>query len=723
MSANLFSPHWYRIAQLRPSLRAHIKVERHCYRSEVWYLLRDELTGRQHRLSWAAFQMVGRLDSRLTTEEVWLQVVDILGDSAPTQTEVIETLGQLNSAELLQSDASADVAALFVQRDRRTKQRRLQKINPLAFRVTLGDPSKLVDAIAPLLGLFLKPWVFFLLLAFFAVCVINAAQDWTLLKAYGKSHFSQPSFLLTMWLVYPLVKFVHELAHGATIRAWGAHVKEYGITLMLFFPVPYIDASAASSFRSKTRRATVSLMGILAELTMAGFAYWYWVGASEGWLREVAFAIMFTCAVSTVLANANPLMKFDGYYVLTDWLESPNLAQRSTEYWKYIGLRYIYGASGVLAPIVGRGERWWLIGYGFASYFYRWVLFAITAIWLTEYTPVLGAIFAGWIFMLVLVLPAWKVCKFTFGSPLLDRCRARSFAALTAGVFTTVLALTMVPISQSTLSTGVVWVSDDAAVRSQVDGMVAQVYVQNGQFVEVGQLLAQLEDPSLATEIERAQSRVRAIEVSLQLALAKSAGSIKALSDDLERVQDELDLAIDKQERMALRAKRSGRVFLTNHADLMGSWIGKGAVVGHVLNQELPIVRVVIRQDEVALVRDQTKSIQVRTADSGLTAFEAVRRSDQPASTQELPTAALGEKGGGEIAIDPTDPQGIRTLEPVFLMDLQLKKSAGEQARIGSRAWVRFEHRHDSIASWLTLQIERARLKYLDYGSARVASR
>ena len=711
MANSLFSPYWYRVADLRPQMRSHVQVLRHTYRDELWYLLKDPVSGRQHRLSWGAFQIVGRLDGRLTTQDIWEHCVREMGDDAPSQSEVIELFGLLNDAELIQSEVSPDIARLFSQRDRRRKSIKQQKMNPLSFRVSIGDPTKLLDAIWPLAATFLAPWAFFAWLGLILVTGIYVTSDWRALTVFGDMHMGNPSFLITVWLCYPMIKGLHELAHGVAVRAWGGEVKEMGITLMLLFPVPWVDASSAASFRQKNRRIWVSLMGVIAELLLAAIAYWVWSNISgESYLKQAAFAVMITAGISTLLVNANPLMKFDGYYALTDYLESPGLAQRGIAYCRYLALRYLFGLSNSPAPAKGSGERKWLITYTFASLGYQWVISITVLFWIAQYSTGLAAMFGLWVLIGKCLQPLGKLIGFLFKSSSLAGQRTRAIALSTLGFGLGIAAVLCVPITVSTSAQGIVWIPEHAQVRSEVDGFVTKVFVRDGETVEPGAVVLTLDDPSLHMEVERTQSRLVALAAAAQLAVAKNSSQIRTLTDDIERLEADLSLAKQKVNRLTVRAKTGGVVSLPMPQDLPGAWVEKGKVIGHVIRPDSTIVRAVVRQEDIARVRQAGSTVSVRMAESNYADRSAILVAEQPSSTRDLPSPALGMKGGGDELTDPSDEQGVRTIEPIFLVDVEVADKALQ--RIGGRVFVRFEHGNASLVQQATQRLQQLYLKH-----------
>ena len=159
-----------------------------------------------------------------------------------------------------------------------------------------------------------------------------------------------PENLLVMWLVFPVLKLAHEFGHAFAVKTRGGEVHEMGVMIMVLTPVPYVDASSAWAFRSKWQRIRVGAAGMMVELFIASLALFLWLSAEPGVFRGVLYNVILIAGISTVLFNANPLLRFDGYYILMDWLEIPNLRQRSTQYWAYLAERYLFGRREAEPP-------------------------------------------------------------------------------------------------------------------------------------------------------------------------------------------------------------------------------------------------------------------------------------------------------------------------------------------------------------------------------------
>src|SRR5260370_20248483 len=141
--------------------------------------------------------------------------------------------------------------------------------------------------------------------------------------------------------------------------------------LLVFLPVPYVDASSSAAFPEKWRRALVGAAGIIVELVLASLALFVWLDVEEGLLRAFTYNVMLIGGVSTILFNGNPLLRFDGYYVLADLLEIPNLADRAKRFINYLIIRNLFGVKGASSPATSPGEPFWFILYGVSAFFYR----------------------------------------------------------------------------------------------------------------------------------------------------------------------------------------------------------------------------------------------------------------------------------------------------------------------------------------------------------------
>ena len=197
-------------------------------------------------------------------------------------------------------------------------------------------------------------------------------------------------------LAFLALKALHEFGHGFAVKAFGGAVHEFGVMILVFAPLPYVDASAASAFRSKWRRALVGAAGMIVEVFFAALALYVWLAVEPGLVRALAFDAMLVAGVSTVMFNGNPLLRYDGYYILADLLEIPNLAQRANRYCGYLIDRYVFRTDGLKDFVATDGERIWFLLYAPTAFVYRQVVMLTIAVFIaSQYLAVGVAIATG----------------------------------------------------------------------------------------------------------------------------------------------------------------------------------------------------------------------------------------------------------------------------------------------------------------------------------------
>jgi putative peptide zinc metalloprotease protein len=687
MGESIFSAAWHRVGSLRPRLRAGVTVQRQMYRGEPWYLLVDAASGRQHRVNRSAYELIGRFDGRASVDRLWALLLEKFGDDAPTQDEILGIVARLGEAGLVQFGSASPGAAPLRPGGARRARRRRAWINPLAVSAPLLDPARLLERLEPAARWLAHPAA----LAAWAAAVLAAAAavgaNWDALRDHAAKHMTSASYLTLAWILYPVIKGLHELAHAVAVRRWGGEVHEMGITLLFFTPAPYVDASAANAFRDRWQRAAVSAAGIAVELGLAAAAVFVWLEVEPGTLRDVAFVTLFLCGASTLLFNANPLVRFDGYHLLCDVLDLPNLAVRSRAYWIHLALRLLGGAEQASMPAGTRGERIWLLAYMPASLAYRMALALALTLWLGSKSEWLGWLAALLVVAFMIAVPAWGTFRALAGA--LPQGSARRRAALIAAPAAAgaLAFLFAVPLPSTLVVQGVVWPPEQAQVRAETAGFVREVLARDGQAVEPGTPLVELSEPALRAEHESLLWRVQSLQSEQYRLLLSDPAQAKNAAEELARVQADLDRVAERVGHLTVRARAAGRLVLARAEDLPGAFARKGAMLGYVLSSAPTVVRAVVPNESAPLLRTGSRHIEVLLPGRD-TPLPARLARELPAASQALPSAALGERGGGRHLVDPADKEGTRTLEPVFLFDVVLEGEALQS--LGQRAWVRF---------------------------------
>ncbi len=694
----LFSPSWHRVATLRPRLVAGVSLQRHVYRGQVWYVLQNASGGQFHRLSSAAHALVERFDGQSTVQEIWEQacagthgLAGALARDIPTQNDVVDLLIQLHTAELLQVDISPDAATLF-ERYRKKKRQTIKQwlMSPTSIKVPLINPSRFLERTWQPLAWLLGPMGLLLWLLVVCSASVLALQHWKELSHDLSDQLLAGQNLLILMAVFPVVKTLHELGHAYATRIWGGEVHEMGLMFLVFAPSPYVDASASSSFRSKWRRAIVGAAGMLVETFVASLALFVWLSVEPGLTRTVAYNVMVIAGVSTVIFNGNPLLRYNGYYILTDLIEMPNLAQRGQKYWKYLVDRYLFGAKDQSSPPETAAEKRWLFAYTPLAWCYKvFVTLSIIAFIANQYF-VIGAILALWSAIGLFGIPLWKAWKHVASSPSLHRRRRQAIQISLVMIIGLALGLGLIPLPLRTQAQGVIWLPEQALVRSRTEGFFVRWLTEPGQAVQPDAELAVLENPAVAAELATAEAKLAESKVRYQSVQFKEPSQADLARQEVLRDEEALLRARQRADQLVLQAQIPGQLTAGQPQDAPGRYYKRGELVAYVLDRQQLMARVVVPQNDIALVRDRLKGVRLRLADDmGHTWPSQVRRL-HTGGIQELPSPALGIQGGGSFPTDPQDSQGLKTLNRVFWVDLQLPPELSVRD-FGERVYVRFD--------------------------------
>jgi len=543
MSFDLLSSSWYRVAELRPRLRSHVRIHRHHYRGELSYVLEDRISRRMHRFNPAAHYVIGLMDGRRTVQQIWDAAIDRFGDDAPTQDETIRLLGQLHAAEVLQSEVTPDVAELL-RRARKGKPRTwVQNLrSPLAVRIPLFDPDRFLERWLPWYRPLFGWWGFALWCLVVGWGVYAAASHWGELSRDFSDRVLAPQNLLLMWLVFPLLKLFHEFGHACATRSWGGEVHEMGIMFLVLMPIPYVDATAASAFRRTRRRVLVGAAGMVVEVFIASLALFLWLEVQPGVFRAVLYNVMLIAGVSTVFFNANPLLRYDGYYILSDLIQIPNLRNRAQQYLAHLVETRLFGLK--LAEIeASRGEKRWFVFFAIASFLYRTFIMLAIALFIASKYMIIGVLLALWALFASFVIPLAKGVGYLVAHARLRRNRLRALGVTTAIVGALAVLLFVVPVPLWNRAEGVIWVPDDALVRAGAEGFVTKVAVDPGSIVQRGRPLVLAENLELEPKIRVLEAQLRLLQTRAQSELLTNRVRWEITREEIRATREQLEAA------------------------------------------------------------------------------------------------------------------------------------------------------------------------------------
>jgi len=701
-----FSPSWYRVSSLKPRLRTHIRLHRHQYRGQVWYVLQDFVSDRFHRFPPPVYFVIGLMDGCRTVHQIWEMAMARLGDDAPTQQEIITLISQLHAIDgLVITGMAPDTAELTRRSAQQTRRERMSKLmNVFAWRFPLCDPDRFLTRFLPLVRPFLGPVAAVTWLVVVSIALVIGVTHWTDVSQDFLDQAMAPQNLFLLWLLFPVIKLLHELGHAFVTKAFGGEVHELGVMLLVFTPVPYVEASAAWAFENKWKRVLVGAAGMIVELFVASLALFLWVSAEPGLMRMAAYNVILIAGVSTVLFNANPLLRFDGYYMLMDFLEIPNLKGRATRYFSWLYERYVLVQREAEMPVSTPGERVWFVAYSLASSVYRVLVVVGILLFLGDRFPLAAVLFAAMTAIAMIGVPVVKGVKFLFTNPRLQRIRVR--AVMTTAMLAAAIALTfsVVPVPFHTLAEGVVWLPDEAYVRAGTNGFVKEVVVKPGTMVQAGEVLLICENVELATQLDVAEQRLLELEARRTEQLPTDLVKAAILEEEILYATQERARARERADQLTVRSRRGGTFVSPVAVDLPGRFVHQGELLAHVVDLDTITVRAVVGQGEIDLVRHDVDHVEVRLAEGLPTAIGAVLHRIVPAASTQLPSAALGSEGGGTVPMDPSDREGATAMQRVFEVDLILGSDV-HVVNAGGRVYVRFAHPWRPFSSQWSRQI------------------
>lgn len=665
-----FSESWYRIKDRRVGLRPHVRIQRQYYRGEQWHVLQDPFGHQYFRLRPAVYAFVARLDPNRTVESVWQECLQRYPRDAPGQEEVIRLLAQLFHANLIQSDSSADAAKLFERyRERRRKEVGKRILTIMFARFHVLDPDRFLRRMLPLVRPLIGPlgvvlWVVVAVLGLKAI-LDNAGEF-----ASNVQGILAPGNLALLYLALVILKTLHEFGHAFVCRHFGGEVHDMGIMLLVFTPLPYVNATAAWAFRERWKRVLVGSSGMIVELFVAALAAMVWATTGAGTLNALTYNMVLVASVSTVVFNANPLLRFDGYYILSDLIDVPNLHKRAGQAWRYWVERYWFGMRAQVAVEAPSSSRQGLMGlaiFGAMAFVYRIFVFGGILLFVGNRFLLLGLLMVAFCLVAWGVAPVVKLARYLAGSPSLYRVRARATLVVLSLVTVIVLLLGAIPFRVAVIAPGILKAQSFSSVTAETAGMLDAILVPPGTWVEAGTPLVRLQNSELAFQIRAAEAQLREMDSRLRSAREHTPEQIQPLVAAMNETRARLLELQRRQSALTVIAVQAGIWSSPELESMRGFWFERGATMGHLTDMREAVFHAIIPQSEASRIfAENLVDCAIRLRGQSYVTLPVRHIDVVPGERHTLPGAALGWQGGGEVAVDMTDASGLRAMEPFY---------------------------------------------------------
>ena len=609
-----FHESWHRVKDARPRLRIGVRINRQHLRGQRWHVIEDSSSQAYFRMSDAAYRFVGLLDGRRTVGEAWELCYEHLGDDAPTQGEALGLLGQMWSANLLAGQLAPDVEVMLRrQQTRRTREVQNRLSSFLSMRMRIVDPDRFLSTLAPVAGWIFSPIGF---IAWLVILTLGASQ---LAGRVGPLRSASGIVLSAenlpwLYTAFVLTKLVHELSHALACKVFAkregqpGEVHSMGVMLLVLLPVPYVDATSAWALHGKWRRVIVGAAGMMAELAIASIALWVWAHAREGSLvHAVSYNVVFIAGVSTILFNANPLLRYDGYYMLSDLFEIPNLQQRARDHFYAFIKRSIWGARDaadrLVSPARSASERGLLIVYAIFSSMYRVVVtFAITVFVSTQLFFVGIVLGAGAIVMWV-VLPLVRFVMYLISDPELSRVRIRAIATTLSVSLGAGLAIAAVPIPRSVRLKGTVQADAVEVIRARTPGFIVDI-APLGVRIHTGDAVVKCENHEARVRVAILSARLDGAQARQRQAFAHDPAQAVIENQGVHAIENAIESAQTNELDLVRSATVEGFWIPDEHARI-GQYVTRGERFGEIVSPTALQIFAPLGQDAAALITQE----------------------------------------------------------------------------------------------------------------------
>lgn len=696
-----FHEAWYRVAQMRPRLLPSVQVYRQHFRGRMWYVLENPTNNRFSRISPEAYRFIALLDGRRTVDEVWHICNEQLGDDAPTQGEAIQLLGQLYSSNLLYAEMAPDTVSLLSRYRTRIKRQIQGFLGSLLFvRIPLLDPDSFLDRWVSIVGkIFTLPglMVWLTVLATGLYFVIGNFRE----LVHQSSDVLAPDNLILLYLSLVLVKVVHEFSHSFACKRFGrgregGQVHTMGVMFLVFFPLPYMDASSAWAFRKKSHRAVVGMAGVMAELFAAAVAAIVWANTSTGTLHIIAYNVIFVASVSTLIFNGNPLLRFDAYYVLSDLLEIPNLGQRCRQYLYYLVKRYCWGLKKAHNPSHTTGESVWFVIYGISSTAYRVFICIRILLFLNSRLPeelfILVPVLAALAIITWLLVPLGRFVRYLITGAELSRVRTRAVSTTVAALIVVVLALGIIPFPDHCRVEGIVEPADLRIVHTLSDGFVQSFLASEQTVSPTSGALVSAVSPQLSAEKKAAAAELAALRMRRRVAELGEIAAAQILDEQIQAFEEKTARLQTQLDWLNLPAPADGIWICPDAEQIRGMYLPRGEKIGYVATLDEVMIRATAGQNLAALLVEQGyEELEIRVRGFPDKLLKGELQQIFPAGQRVLPSVALGYAAGGSMPVSAEDRRGIKAAENFFEVRIKPRPDGNVRLLTGQRVTARIK--------------------------------
>jgi len=552
--------------------------------SPTWVIV-DPVRGKYFQIGWAAYQIL----SRWTAQSTGIILDQIHKDTTcrATKQDVEDLLRFLYANHLMRDPPQGGYRAYAEQAAAARPQWLMWLVHHyLFFQIPLVCPDRFLRATLPFVDWLYSRAVAWAIGGIGLTGLYLVSRQWDAFTATALHFFTFRGFALYI-LCLAVVKVFHELGHAYTAARYGCRVPTMGLAMIVMVPMLYSDTSDAWRLTSRRQRAAIGAAGMIVECALAALAIFAWNFLDDGVARSLVFIVATTSLMVGAAINLSPFMRFDGYYVLSDWLGIPNLQDRAFAFGRWQLRRLLFGLDRPMPESVAAAQRRFLIWFAWGVWVYRFMLFLGIALMVYHYFfkllgVILFAIEIGWFIVLPMAgeLKIW----WTLRREIVERRRGW----LSAGVLACVIALLFVPWSDRMSFPAVLESTPHATIYAPAPGRIVELSVKEGRQVEAGDRLVTLESPTLEKDMALTRKRIEVERLRGQRQfvdqeeLTKHRVTLETLNAHLSQLEG----LLQQQQNLSLTAPIAGVVTDRTEALHVGQWINKELALAYVIDPD-----------------------------------------------------------------------------------------------------------------------------------------
>lgn len=501
---------------LRLRRRPDLVSKRQRYHGRAYWVVKEPVALNYYRFHEEEHAILNMLDGQNSLQQIKDRFQAEFAPQRITLQDLQQFVGMLHRSGLVISQSSGQGRQLRRRGDEKRKKEVLGKLaNIFALRFRGIDPEKLLNFLNPFTWWLFTPLClcFVALLGLSALTLVGMNYHEFRTKLPTFQQFFAAENWIYLGATMGIVKILHEFGHGLSCKRYGGECHEMGLMFLVFTPCLYCNVSDSWMLPNKWHRVFIGAAGMYVELILASIATWLWWYSQPGLFNFLCLSVMFICSVSTVMFNGNPLLRFDGYYILMDILEIPNLRQKSTEILKRWFQQYCLGLKLQENPFLPHRHHFWFALYTIAAVIYRWVVvFSITLFLMKVLEPYglqsIGKMIAIAGLVGMVVQPLWATIKFLRTPGRASKMKSKNLLISSVVTASILGVLAFVPFPFHINCAMEIQPQRASQVFAMVPGRLVAWHKQPGELVAAGEVIAELDSIDLQIQQAKFQSEL-----------------------------------------------------------------------------------------------------------------------------------------------------------------------------------------------------------------------